>query len=73
MRACLSERLLGLTEKVLCCCRKPIKEFIDHIEKLTVKDISNIVGKMMKKPPTVAALGDVANVPRYAQIASRFS
>ena len=53
-------------------CRKPIKEFVDHIEKLTVKDISELVSKLMKAPPTVAALGDVTNVPRYAQIESRF-
>lgn len=46
---------------------------MDHIEKLTVKDISELATKMVKKPPTVAALGDVANVPRYAQIASRFN
>ncbi len=73
MWAYLTYSLLDLTDKLLCVCRKPIKEFIDHIEKLTVKDISNIVSKMMKKPPTVAALGDVATVQRYAQIASRFS
>ena len=53
--------------------RKPITEFINHIEKLTVKDISDVVSKMVKKPPTVAVLGDVATVPRYAQIAGRFS
>ena len=53
--------------------RKPIKEFVDHIEKLTTKDISELVSTLVKKPPTVAALGDVANVPRYAQIASRFN
>lgn len=53
--------------------RKPITEFINHIEKLTVKDISELVSKMVKKPPTVAVLGDVATVPRYAQIAGRFS
>ena len=61
------------TQHALGACRKPIKEFMDHIEKLTVKDISELVSKLMKKPPTVAALGDVANVPRYAQISSRFN
>ena len=60
------------TDRDLHSCRKPIKEFIDHIEKLTVKDISELVHTLMKKSPTVAALGDVSNVPRYAQIESRF-
>jgi len=60
------------TDRDLQLCRKPIKEFIDHIEKLTVKDISELVSTLIKKSPTVAALGDVANVPRYAQIESRF-
>lgn len=46
---------------------------MDHIEKLTTKDISELVSTLVKKPPTVAALGDVANVPRYAQIAGRFN
>ena len=54
------------------CCRKPVLEFIKEIQKLTPEDIGKLVTKMLKSPPTVATLGDVASVPRYDAIASRF-
>jgi hypothetical protein len=46
--------------------------FVSEIQKLTPDVISKVVGKMLKTPPTVAALGDITNVPRYDAIAARF-
>ena len=47
-------------------------EFIQEIQKLTPEAMSKLVTKLLKSPPTVATLGDVASVPRYDAIASRF-
>lgn len=56
----------------LCMRRKPTMDFIKAMQELTPQDISKLVTKMLKTPPTVAVLGDIANVPRYDAIASRF-
>lgn len=53
-------------------CRKPVQEYVTAIEKLQVSDITEAVSKMLKSPPSVAALGDIANIPRYAEVERRF-
>lgn len=53
-------------------CRKPVQEYVTAIEKLQVSDITQAVGKLLKSPPSVAALGDIANIPRYAEVERRF-
>jgi processing peptidase subunit alpha len=52
--------------------RKPINEFIQEIEKVSVADVKKAVTEMMKKPPTMATIGDVASVPRYDLVSKRF-
>ncbi|GAB4821951.1 hypothetical protein N2152v2_008997 [Parachlorella kessleri] len=52
--------------------RKPVSEFIDEIRAVKPSDISAAVGKLLKTPPTLAALGDIANIPRYDLVAKRF-
>lgn len=52
--------------------RKPVPEFIKAIKALTPDSLAKVVAKILKTPPTVASLGDIANVPRYDAIASRF-
>ena len=53
-------------------CRKHVDEYVTAISKLKVSDITGAVSKMMKSPPSVAALGDIANIPRYPEIERRF-
>lgn len=57
---------------VLFACRKEVSEYVTAIEKLQVKDITDAVSKLLKSPPSLAALGDIANIPRYAEIERRF-
>lgn len=52
--------------------RKPVQEYVTAIEKLQVSDITQAVSKLLKSPPSVAALGDIANIPRYAEVERRF-
>ncbi len=53
-------------------CRKQVSEYITAIDKLQVSDITEAVSKLLKSPPSLAALGDIANIPRYAEMERRF-
>lgn len=53
--------------------RKPVAEFVNEIRGLTAGDLASSVGKLLKSPPTLAALGDIANVPRYDLVSKQFS
>lgn len=53
-------------------CRKQVSEFVKEIEALKVSDITGAVSKLLQSPPSLAALGDIANIPRYAEIERRF-
>ena len=53
--------------------RKPVDEFVKEIRGLKVADLTAAVSKLLKSPPSVAVLGDIAHVPRYEQIAKRFA
>lgn len=53
-------------------CRKQVGEFVKEIEALKVSDITGAVSKLLESPPSLAALGDIANIPRYAEIERRF-
>lgn len=53
--------------------RKPISEFITAIQNVKASDVKTAVAKMLKTPPTLATIGDIANVPRYELVAKRFS
>lgn len=53
--------------------RKPIADFVAEIKAIKASDIKTAVGKLLKSPPTMATLGDIANVPRYELVAKRFS
>lgn len=48
-------------------------EFVKEIRGLKVADLTAAVSKLLKSPPSVAVLGDIAHVPRYEQIAKRFA
>jgi len=52
--------------------RKPVSEFLTKIDKITAKDVAQLATKMLKTPVSVASVGDVASVPRYAQMQERF-
>ncbi|KAL3697646.1 hypothetical protein R1sor_011722 [Riccia sorocarpa] len=52
--------------------RKPLNEFIEAVDALTLKDITNIAQKLVQTPLTMASWGDVIHVPRFDQVASRF-
>ncbi len=53
--------------------RKPISEFINAIQDVKTSDVKAAVTKMLKSPPTLATIGDIANVPRYELVAKRFA
>jgi len=53
-------------------CRKPVKEFIDVINAVQPADISKLATKLFKAPLTYGAIGDIANMPRYEEVAKRF-
>lgn len=52
--------------------RKQVGEFVKEIEALKVSDITGAVSKLLESPPSLAAIGDIANIPRYAEIERRF-
>ena len=70
-------RLLPLTPASAAAapalCRKPVAEFVSEIQALKPSDLSAAVGKLLKSPPSMAVLGDIAHVPRYDQVAKRFA
>ncbi len=47
-------------------------EFVTELRNLTPKDITAVVGKMLKSPISVAAIGDITDIPRYNELSSRF-
>ena len=53
--------------------RKPVAEFVSEIQALKPSDLSAAVSKLLKSPPSMAVLGDIAHVPRYDQVAKRFA
>lgn len=52
--------------------RKPVAEFVDAIKSLTPASMSAAVKKATATPLSMAALGDIAALPRYSEVASRF-
>ncbi|BBN00700.1 mitochondrial-processing peptidase subunit alpha [Marchantia polymorpha subsp. ruderalis] len=52
--------------------RKPLNEFIEAVQSLTLKDITSISQKLIQTPLTMASWGDVIHVPRFDHVASRF-
>lgn len=53
--------------------RKPVGEFVQEIRSLKASDLSAAAAKLLKSPPSMAVLGDIAHVPRYDQVAKRFA
>ncbi|XP_073393465.1 mitochondrial-processing peptidase subunit alpha isoform X2 [Physcomitrium patens] len=53
--------------------RKPVAEFIHGVQSLTLADLSRVAQKIIFTPLTMASWGDVTQVPRYDQVANRFS
>lgn len=47
-------------------------EFVGAIKALTPADLAAAVGRLLKTPASLAALGDIARVPRYDLVAKRF-
>lgn len=52
--------------------RLPESMFVDTMRKLTPKDITALVSKIIKTPPSLVILGDAVNAPRYDEVAKRF-
>ena len=47
-------------------------EFVSELRALKPKDITNVVGKMLKSPVSLAAHGEITSIPRYDSLQSRF-
>lgn len=52
--------------------RKPVGEFVAEIRGLKAADLTAAVTKLLKTPPSMAVLGDIAHVARYDQVLKRF-
>lgn len=52
--------------------RKPLNEFIQGVQSLTLQDISGVAQKIISTPLTMASWGDVVQVSRFDQVANRF-
>lgn len=52
--------------------RKPVAEFVDAIKALTPATMCAAVKKATATPLSMAALGDIAALPRYSEVAARF-
>ncbi|GJP75945.1 hypothetical protein CLOP_g6343 [Closterium sp. NIES-67] len=53
--------------------RKPPHEFIARLREVTAADIANVARKIISTPLSMASYGDVVHVPRFDQVAARFS
>ncbi|KFK38993.1 hypothetical protein AALP_AA3G186200 [Arabis alpina] len=53
--------------------RKPMDQFLQTVDQLTLKDIADFTSKVIAKPLTLASFGDVLSVPSYDSVTSRFS
>lgn len=53
--------------------RKPVAEFLTHMQDLKPKDITDLATRMLKTAPAFAAHGNVAALPRYDELSRRFS
>ena len=49
-----------------------MKEFLDAVRAVKSTDIAELVSKMIKTPLSMACLGDIAGMPRYNAVQSRF-
>ena len=47
-------------------------EFVQEIRGLKASDLTAAVTKLLKTPPSMAVLGDIAHVARYDQVLKRF-
>lgn len=56
-----------------CPHRKPIEEFFSVMKSVTSADINTFVSDVLKSKPTLASMGEVQNVPRYAAIENKFA
>ncbi|PIA64572.1 hypothetical protein AQUCO_00100209v1 [Aquilegia coerulea] len=52
--------------------RKHVDYFLRAVDHVCLKDIRNIVTKMLSSPLTMASWGDVSNVPSYESVSRRF-
>lgn len=52
--------------------RKPLDQYLKTIEEVTPQDIANIARKLITSPLTMASHGDIAQVPSYDFVKSRF-
>ena len=52
--------------------RKPVAEFVDAIKALTPATMQAAVKRATATPLSMAALGDIAALPRYSEVAARF-
>ncbi|KAG0592382.1 hypothetical protein M758_1G241900 [Ceratodon purpureus] len=52
--------------------RKPVAEFIQGVQALTLEDIANVSEKIVSTSLTMASWGNVVQVPRFDAVADRF-
>ncbi|VVB00509.1 unnamed protein product [Arabis nemorensis] len=52
--------------------RKPVDQFLKTVDQLTLKDITDFTSKVISKPLTMGAFGDVLGVPSYDTVSSKF-
>uniref|UniRef100_A0A0D6R6V3 Uncharacterized protein n=1 Tax=Araucaria cunninghamii TaxID=56994 RepID=A0A0D6R6V3_ARACU len=52
--------------------RKPVEHFVNILNEITLNDITSIAQKIISTPLTMAAWGDVVNVPSYEGVSRNF-
>ncbi|XP_022723310.1 mitochondrial-processing peptidase subunit alpha-like isoform X2 [Durio zibethinus] len=52
--------------------RKSIQSFLKMVDEVTPHDITDLAGKIISSPLTMASYGDVVNVPNYESVSSKF-
>ncbi|OMO70945.1 hypothetical protein CCACVL1_18563 [Corchorus capsularis] len=52
--------------------RKSVQSFLKMVDEVTLQDISKLAKKLLSSPLTMASYGDIANVPSYESVSSKF-
>ncbi|KAH1105026.1 hypothetical protein GLYMA_13G353500v4 [Glycine max] len=52
--------------------RKPLEQFLNAVDGITLNDITKISQKIISSPLTMASYGDVFNVPCYESVSRKF-
>eukprot|EP00887_Chlorella_sp_A99_P006439 scaffold3.g6439.t1 len=72
--AAISNVLMNLESRAVLTYghRKPVDEFVNEMAALRPADVAGLVARLLKTPPSLAALGELTGLPRYDVLARRF-